>query len=59
MRDTKQEDKEFTAVMDLIKNLSKAENNPTQTKLKNGVWGMLYLCIPVLTISTVLWQWLG
>ena len=27
--------------------------------LVNGVLAMVFFCIPVLTISTVLWQWLG
>lgn len=27
--------------------------------LQNGVLAVLLLCIPVLTLSTVLWQWLG
>lgn len=27
--------------------------------LANGVLAVAFFCIPILTISTVLWQWLG
>lgn len=27
--------------------------------LANGVLAVLFFCIPVITVSTVLWQWLG
>jgi hypothetical protein len=34
------------------------ENNEL-TKIKKGYYGMLFFCIPALTISTILWQWIG
>jgi len=45
-------DKELEESMKVLKTLE-----ATRT-LQNGVLGMLIFCIPTLTISTVLWQWL-
>lgn len=50
MRDTQ---KELEESMRVLKTLE-----ATRT-LQNGVLGMLLFCIPLLTVSTILWQWLG
>jgi hypothetical protein len=59
MRNTKQEDRDFEQIMAMVKDMS--DNVPANRtrSLSDGVWAMLVICIPVLTISTVLWQWLG
>lgn len=28
-------------------------------ELANGVLAVAFICIPILTLSTILWQWLG
>lgn len=28
-------------------------------ELANGVLAVAFFCIPIITVSTVLWQWLG
>lgn len=50
MRDTT---KELNQAMD---NLKHYQRTPV---LMNGVMATLVVCIPALTISTILWQWLG
>jgi len=49
MRDTRQELEQSMAVLKTLEN--------TRT-LQNGVLAVLLFCIPALTISTILWQWL-
>jgi len=57
MRDTKHEFdsaiKGFETAMADFKHYQRAP------VLMNGVLAVLMLCIPALTISTILWQWLG
>lgn len=33
--------------------------NERYETLRNGLIAMLIICVPVLTVSTVLWQWFG
>jgi hypothetical protein len=62
MRDTKQEDRDFEQIMAMVKELTPKSVDDAQdrhNKMRDGVWAMLVICIPILTISTILWQWLG
>jgi hypothetical protein len=49
MRDTKQELEESMRVLKTLENTR---------ILQNGVLAVLMFCIPALTVSTILWQWL-
>jgi hypothetical protein len=50
MRDTRQE---LEQSMEVLKTLQDTRI------LQNGVLAVLIFCIPSLTLSTILWQWLG
>tara|TARA_R110000803_G_scaffold127595_1_gene194989 strand:+ start:698 stop:889 length:192 start_codon:yes stop_codon:yes gene_type:complete len=57
MRDTKNEFNEAMAGFETaMKDLKHHTRAPL---LLNGVLSMLIFCIPALTISTILWQWIG
>ena len=57
MRDTKNE---FDSAMKGFDTAMKDLKHHTRTPvLINGVLSMLIFCIPALTISTILWQWIG
>jgi len=50
MRDTTKE---------LNDSLDKLKHYTRTPVLMNGVLAVLVVCIPLLTLSTILWQWLG
>lgn len=53
-------DAEFERIMAMVKDLTQPniEQENKNRRMLEGVYAMLVICIPVLTISTVLWQWL-
>ena len=57
MRDTKNEfDTAMAGFETAMKDFKHYQRAPI---LINGVLSVLMLCIPALTISTILWQWIG
>ena len=62
MRNTAQEDRDFEQIMQMVKELTPKDITEAQdkhNKMRDGVYAMLVICIPLLTISTILWQWFG
>jgi len=53
MRDTRAEQQQLNQLTDTMSQLE------TTKKLSNSVLAMMILCGYALTISTILWQWIG
>jgi hypothetical protein len=55
------QDNEFDRIMDMVKDMAQpaVEQTEKNNKMLEGVYAMLIICIPLLTVSTILWQWLG
>lgn len=55
------QDNEFDRIMDMVKDIAQpaVEQTEKNNKMLEGVYAMLIICIPLLTVSTILWQWLG
>ena len=56
-----EQDQEFDRIMEMVRNMAQpaVEQTEKNNKMLEGVYAMLVICIPLLTLSTVLWQWLG